>query len=399
MEKFKTITDVFNQNFETLYRWRHLRNIPHRLPDAVRFFIAQLLSDNESASKLYVDQPEYRGAYGTLGFPDHSVLWPPSYLFEDDGTFELVSTNSITLSWLADLDGDIDKLDAKDPGHCFRRARSIIDSLTTLSRDETPLVQAAVAELISALHRKLEATFLAGGKQPRHARQWRALTDRALAQGLEFPLPVGTAIPAGVKKKVKVRKAVGGSGPTAPRSHHTGPAQQEETQTMSLKAKILITFNRQLHVVPSEFRFLLAALNAPIMPSQDLRAKCGSLQVLFSGYDAAHGLPFLVPEIRRFARKLHAAWPHGPFFCDLATDYLGIEVFAHLDHFLVIERSDSPEFQLFINTNELARHVGECHRNIKALGKQARMSKVEIADRLEQVDQYIVQRFGPWQQE
>ena len=78
--KFKTIQDVFTNNFDALRRWRGLACFPERLPDAVRVFISQQLCDPEVVTGLFVGQPTDKYPYA-LGFPDKSVLVLPDDLF------------------------------------------------------------------------------------------------------------------------------------------------------------------------------------------------------------------------------------------------------------------------------------------------------------------------------
>ena len=67
--KFKTIHDVFTHHFEALRRWRALISVSRRMPDAVRYFVAQQLDDPETIAGLSVEQPAHRNAVA-LTFAD-----------------------------------------------------------------------------------------------------------------------------------------------------------------------------------------------------------------------------------------------------------------------------------------------------------------------------------------
>jgi len=101
--------------------------------------------------------------------------------------------------------------------------------------------------------------------------------------------------------------------------------------------KIQIHFDRRNNVQRSKFSCLTETYDLNRMGPAALRRYYDSAQLLFKGYDDDPRLPFLVPEIRDFQRKLRNVWPYAPFFCDLDTLFIAIEAFSQLDDFSVME--------------------------------------------------------------
>ncbi|MGN6552309.1 MAG: hypothetical protein ACTHLW_01045 [Verrucomicrobiota bacterium] len=154
-------------------------------------------------------------------------------------------------------------------------------------------------------------------------------------------------------------------------------------------------FERTKQVEPCEFSSLLQVFHVNTMGSFGLRQYCDSLQILFYGYAGEKRLPFVIPEMRVFLRKLRKKWPFAPWFCDLGNSFISLEAMAHIDHFSVIERMESDEIYFRVNTAELQSYVRESHHLIRKLGQEAGMPSAEIRRRRENFDVYIRQRLGP----
>jgi hypothetical protein len=160
--------------------------------------------------------------------------------------------------------------------------------------------------------------------------------------------------------------------------------------------KIQIHFDRQNNVERISFSCLIDTYNPNRMNAEALRRYCDSAQLLFKGYDDDLRLPFLVPEIRLFQRKLCQAWPYAPFFCDLDTLFIAIEAFSQLDDFAVMEVDNSDRVLFRINPAQLRRYVLQSHRTIRQLGARAGFNQQEIRDRILRIDHYIFQCCGPF---
>jgi hypothetical protein len=160
--------------------------------------------------------------------------------------------------------------------------------------------------------------------------------------------------------------------------------------------KIQIHFDRQNNVERINFSCLIDTYNPNRMNAEALRRYYDSAQLLFKGYHDDPRFPFLIPEIRRFQRKLHTVWPYAPFFCDLDTFFIAIEAFSQLDDLVVVEADGSDEVLFKINSFQLHRYVKQSRRTIRMLGSRARLNAREIRDRITRVDDYIFKRCGPF---
>jgi hypothetical protein len=162
--------------------------------------------------------------------------------------------------------------------------------------------------------------------------------------------------------------------------------------------KIQFVFQRERHVQCGNFSSLTEMFSLERIAPAGLRRYCGTVQVRFSGYADEKRLPFVIPEIRTFLRKLNKEWPYAPFFCDLDNSFLALEAVAHLDHISVLEKAGSQEFGFWVNTRELQRHVRQSHNIIQMLGQRASLPAGDVEKRIKQFDDYIALRLGPFQE-
>jgi hypothetical protein len=160
--------------------------------------------------------------------------------------------------------------------------------------------------------------------------------------------------------------------------------------------KCKYTLIRERHIERCDFSSLVELFDPEnvIMP-RTLRQHCDNLQILFCGYEHEQRLPFLIPEIRSFLRKLHDAWPYAPYFCDLTNSFLAIEALAQIEHFSVMEIRDSKEIFFKIDHQELARYLRQSHRMLDKVGMRAEMTSAQIDARKARVEDYIQTRLGP----
>jgi hypothetical protein len=193
--KYKTIEEVFTHNFEPLHLWRDFLSVPHRLPGAVRYFLARQLEDPESASRLFVEEPERRNA-GALAFADGSVLVLPDEIFQGADAYTQVAFDGWPLARLERIECEIEALAGRTrAGDIFLKADEIVESLgDVLGSNDSEILQARALDLAWDLNRELANAFYGGGCRAQLARAWLRIANRARELGFELQLfPEATA--------------------------------------------------------------------------------------------------------------------------------------------------------------------------------------------------------------
>ena len=388
--KYKTINDVFTHHYEALRRWRAFICLPHRMPEAVRYYVAQQLDDPNAILGLWVVQPEHRNAVA-LAFADKSVLVWPDFLFHNEVTYDKA------IDCIGDLEG-LDKIWVEverlaRPRHAdelFSRAVEFLESFACFLSDTGAqnVLAPKVRALVSELNGRLASAFWG---QKRHACDWLRMVDRAREIGFALRLsPDATATLSQNQKPPRQGRLARSLRPHWPR-------RTKWKVTMAFPpSKIKVVFDRDRHVQRCDCSDLLQSFDPKIMLPEALRQHCGTVQILFRGYQDDSRLPMVIPELRAFVRAIRRIWPYAPYFCDLHTFFLEIEAFAHLDHYSVVEKSDSEEILFIICTPELRRYVRQAHKTIQMLGEHSCMTRAQVRRRVFQFDNYISARMGPF---
>lgn len=110
--KYRSVEEVFINHFEVLNENRSNLCVPHRLPEAARYFIWHHLAAPETAGHL--DFVESIGSYDDLlAFEDGTVLALPDRIYDDPETWKLVMKNSGRLDHLRETERTITALAAE----------------------------------------------------------------------------------------------------------------------------------------------------------------------------------------------------------------------------------------------------------------------------------------------
>jgi len=386
--KFKTIDDVFTHNFEALRRWRAFISVPHLMPDAARYYVAQHLDEQGVIAGLWVEQPEHQNAVA-LAFPDKSVLVWPDWIFENEETYHKALDCAGDLEELDEIWEEIKNL--AGPGHAdelFARAVEFLVFFACFVRSTGAqnVLGPYVRGLVSHYNALLARAFRDAGKQRKHACDWLQMVTRA--QEIGFELQLSTEASATLLQTPKPQRR----GRLAHFPHPRWTKARIIGAYPSFKIKVI--FYKDRHVQRSDFPILTQKFNPKTMSAASLRQSCDAVQILFCGYQHDSRPPMVIPEARTFLRGLHRAWPYAPFFCDLHGDFLQIEAFAHLDHFTVLEKSASAVLRFIICPAELRRYVQQAHKTIRMLGTRAVMTPAQVRRRILRFDKYIGQRVG-----
>jgi len=206
-QKFRTINDVFTHHFEALRRWRAFISVPRRMPDAVRYFVAQQLDDSETIAGLWVEQPEHRNAVA-LTFADKSVLVWPDWMFANEETYNKALDCAEDLQGLGKIWEEIERLARLDRAdELFARAVELVESFTRflLSTGAENVLGPKVRNLVSRLNGQLARAFCAGGRQREHACDWLRMVNRAHEIGFDLQLSPDAA--ATLLQRPKPRRA------------------------------------------------------------------------------------------------------------------------------------------------------------------------------------------------
>jgi hypothetical protein len=166
-------------NFDALHKWRGCLSVPHRMPDAIRYFVAQQLSDPEAVARLSMPNPEHR-CEGVLAFSDESVLKLPDEVFQDVRSYRECVYRSQRLVTLHHIQNDIQSLATQTRAiDLFEKAAKILDSLDKTGSWRSPLVRAWVQNLWSELYLAVAGAFCAGRCWVQHAREGLQVVNQA----------------------------------------------------------------------------------------------------------------------------------------------------------------------------------------------------------------------------
>src|ERR1035441_7668290 len=139
--RFKTIEEVFTHNFDVLRKWRDWSSVPHRLPAALRYFVAQQLSDPEAVAKLSVDNPEDR-CPDPLEFSDGSVLKLPDQVFEDQDSYDEFAFQENLRIDLDNIQCAIWSLASQTRANdLFEKAAELLGALESISSSPSEIVE------------------------------------------------------------------------------------------------------------------------------------------------------------------------------------------------------------------------------------------------------------------
>jgi hypothetical protein len=89
-QKYQTVQEVFVNNYEALKQWRDKMCVPHRLPDAAQYFIAQRLCGPELIRVDLAYEPSKLDYFEReLEFRDGSYLILPDEICENDFLYKI----------------------------------------------------------------------------------------------------------------------------------------------------------------------------------------------------------------------------------------------------------------------------------------------------------------------
>ena len=176
--RLPTIGYVFNHNYEALHKWSGSLAVPHCLPDALRYFVAQRLINSSAISLLLVDQP-VSWAAGKLTFADGTILKLPGRVCADEEDYEMALEEEEIRRGLLAVHTEIQRLSRETQpvtlvSKGIRLVEEILRSGPVLgleSQDIRVLVQQVLVKLVGVFRR--------GGRRIRDARGAAAFMHRA----------------------------------------------------------------------------------------------------------------------------------------------------------------------------------------------------------------------------
>lgn len=128
--KYRSVEEVFINHYDVLNENRSNLCVPHRLPEATRYFIWHHLAAPETAGHLDLVNPIRIYNSSIMAFADRTVLILPDRIYHDPATWRVVMENYGTLNLLHSIESTIFTLAAEtNPFALCERAAGIFESL------------------------------------------------------------------------------------------------------------------------------------------------------------------------------------------------------------------------------------------------------------------------------
>jgi hypothetical protein len=177
--KYESIQDVFTHHYEALSKWRGYICLPHLMPDAVRYYIAQQLIDAALVESLDVHRPDQTGL-PLLRFADGSILRIPDYLFDDEDGYDAVLLEKEIRERINKNERNIRSLIFETKAdELVKKALRIRNAIARMYPKSSYLVKTGMQKLMNKLNRTLVNIFCQGRCHVSHDRELCDIAKRA----------------------------------------------------------------------------------------------------------------------------------------------------------------------------------------------------------------------------
>jgi hypothetical protein len=120
-----------------------------------------------------------------------------------------------------------------------------------------------------------------------------------------------------------------------------------------------------------------------------LREMMDSMVLCVEGYDDDERELHTIPEVRRFYRAFHEAWPYWLYFCNLEQDTLKSMVLCCLPSIAAMKVDGRPTVAVAYDGLELVHFIGNDFGPMNVLCDRAEMGERRIYDRTKAVFEYF----------
>ena len=152
---------------------------------------------------------------------------------------------------------------------------------------------------------------------------------------------------------------------------------------------IFYQFSRS-KVERGEFSHFLSLYAPDKLPTgRRLRLMMNSMVFCIEGWDADPREIHTIPEVRRFYRAFHEAWPYWLFFCNLDVDTLRAMVTCCMDSLASIKVDGQPQVGVECNPVELLRFLSGDFTPMNLICERGQMFERLIYDRSKAVFDYF----------
>jgi hypothetical protein len=152
---------------------------------------------------------------------------------------------------------------------------------------------------------------------------------------------------------------------------------------------VIYNFTRSM-AEQGDFSHFLSLYGPSRLPSGNrLRDMMNGMVFGITGYDDDSRELHSIPEVRRFYKGFHAAWPYWLYFCNLETAELKMMVFCCLTSMEALKVDGRPNVAVEYGPVELLRFVGNDFDPMNVMCERAEMSERMIFDRSKAVFEYF----------
>lgn len=120
-----------------------------------------------------------------------------------------------------------------------------------------------------------------------------------------------------------------------------------------------------------------------------LRGMMNIMAFGIEGYDHDSREVHSIPEVRRFYKAFHEAWPYWLFFCNLDTDALRMMVMCCLSSLTALKVDGRPNVAVDYSPLELVRFVGKDFGPMNVMCDRAQLPERTIFNRTKAVFEYF----------
>lgn len=120
-----------------------------------------------------------------------------------------------------------------------------------------------------------------------------------------------------------------------------------------------------------------------------LQEMMNTLAFGIEGYDDDPREVHSIPEVRRFYKAFHEAWPYWLYFCNLETEALRMMVMCCLPSMAALKIDGRTNVAVEYSPLELVRFVGDDFGPMNVMCDEARIPEQSIFDRSKAVFEYF----------
>ena len=139
-----------------------------------------------------------------------------------------------------------------------------------------------------------------------------------------------------------------------------------------------------------DFAHFLALYQLDRLPvGRPLRDQLGSMVFVVEGYDTDEREIHSIPEVRKFYRAFHEAWPYWFFFCTLEEDAMKMMVLCCLNSFTMLKVDGRSDCQVQYDPAELLEFLKRDFLQMNLICERAQIFEDRIARRSDDIFRYF----------